>query len=39
MMRDEGRVRMFEGRYIDWSVTPLNDTPQAAATMRQRLGL
>jgi mitochondrial fission protein ELM1 len=39
MMCDEGRVRLFEGRFAPWPVTPLNDTPEAAATMRQRLGL
>lgn len=37
-MRDEGRVRLFGGRFAQWKVSPLNDTPQAAATMRQRLG-
>jgi mitochondrial fission protein ELM1 len=39
MMRDEGRVRLFEGRFAPWPVSPLNDTPEAAARMRQRLGL
>jgi mitochondrial fission protein ELM1 len=38
MMCDEGRVRMFDGRFAPWPVSPLNDTPQVAATMRQRLG-
>jgi uncharacterized protein len=38
-MRDEGRVRMFDGRFAPWRATPMNDTPQAAATMRQRLGM
>ncbi len=39
LMRDEGRVRLFEGRFSPWPATPLNDTPEAAAAMRQRLGL
>ena len=38
MMLDEGRVRMFDGRYAPFSATPLNDTPEAAAIMRRRLG-
>ena len=38
MMRDEGRVRPFEGRYAPFPATPLNDTPEAAATMCRRLG-
>ena len=36
---DEDRVRPFAGRFARWPVTPLNDTPAAAAAMRQRLGL
>ena len=39
MMRDENRVRLFDGRFAPFPVTPLNDTPEAAATMRHRLGL
>jgi mitochondrial fission protein ELM1 len=39
MMLKERRVRMFDGRYAPWPVTPLNDTPLAAAEMRRRLGL
>jgi mitochondrial fission protein ELM1 len=39
LMRDEDRVRMFDGRFSRWPVTPLNDTPEAAATMRRRLGI
>ncbi|MGD0434603.1 MAG: mitochondrial fission ELM1 family protein, partial [Acetobacteraceae bacterium] len=39
MMCDEGRVRLFDGRFSLWPVTPMNDTPEAAAVMRQRLGL
>jgi mitochondrial fission protein ELM1 len=35
----EGRVREFAGRYEVWPVTPLNDTPVAAAEMRRRLGI
>lgn len=38
-MCDEGRVRMFDGRFAPWRVSPLNDTPEAAATMMRRLGL
>jgi mitochondrial fission protein ELM1 len=38
-MMDEGRVRPFDGRFSPWPVSPLNDTPEAAAEMRQRLGL
>jgi hypothetical protein len=34
----EGRVREFAGRYETWPVTPLDDTPAAAAEMRRRLG-
>jgi mitochondrial fission protein ELM1 len=36
---DEDRVRPFEGRFAMWNVSPLNDTPLAAAEMRRRLGL
>jgi mitochondrial fission protein ELM1 len=39
LMCAEDRVRMFGGRFAPWPVTPLNDTPEAAATMRRRLGL
>ena len=39
MMRDEGRVRMFDGCYREWPVAPINDTPEVAAVMRHRLGL
>jgi len=39
MMHDEGRVRPFDGRFAPWPVTPMNDTPEAAARMRQRLGI
>ncbi|MSP02385.1 MAG: hypothetical protein EXR07_15235 [Acetobacteraceae bacterium] len=38
-MRDEGRIRRFDGRFAPFPVTPMNDTPEAAAIMRQRLGL
>jgi mitochondrial fission protein ELM1 len=34
----EGRVRVFDGRLEMWPVAPLNDTPEAAAEMRRRLG-
>jgi mitochondrial fission protein ELM1 len=36
---DEDRIRPFEGRFATWPVSPLNDTPAAAAEMRRRLGL
>jgi hypothetical protein len=39
LMCDEGRVRLFDGRFSPWPVTPMNDTPEAAAAMRRRLGL
>lgn len=37
-LTDEDRIRPFDGRFRTWPVTPLNDTPEAAAQMRQRLG-
>jgi mitochondrial fission protein ELM1 len=37
-LMDEDRIRPFEGRFSTWPVTPLNDTPAAAAEMRHRLG-
>jgi mitochondrial fission protein ELM1 len=36
---DEDRIRPFEGRFSTWKVSPLDDTPAAAAEMRRRLGL
>jgi hypothetical protein len=38
-MMQEDRVRLFEGRFAPWPVTPLNDTFAAAEEMRYRLGL
>jgi mitochondrial fission protein ELM1 len=38
-MMNEDRIRPFAGRFLHWPVTPLNDTPEAAAEMRRRLGL
>ncbi|MDR3534538.1 MAG: mitochondrial fission ELM1 family protein [Rhodopila sp.] len=38
-MMSEDRIRPFEGRFSTWKVSPLNDTPAAAAEMRHRLGL
>jgi len=35
----EGRVRRFAGRLETWPVAPLNDTPEAAAELRRRLGI
>jgi uncharacterized protein len=34
----DGRVRPFEGRLETWPVQPMNDTQEAAAEMRRRLG-
>jgi mitochondrial fission protein ELM1 len=39
LMRDAGRVRPFDGRFTSWPAAPMNDTPEAAAEMRRRLGL
>jgi mitochondrial fission protein ELM1 len=38
LMRDEDRVRLFDGKFAPWLVNPMNDTPAAAAAVRQRLG-
>ena len=35
----EGRIRRFVGRLETWPVAPLNDTPEAAAELRRRLGV
>jgi len=35
----EGRIRPFEGRFAPWPVSPLDDTPAAAAEVRHRLAL
>ena len=35
----EGRIRRFAGRLETWPAAPLNDTPQAAAELRRRLGV
>jgi hypothetical protein len=35
----EGRIRPFAGRYEAWPVTPLDDTPLAAAEMCRWLGI
>ena len=37
-LRRERRVRDFGGRLEIWPVAPLDDTPEAAAEMRRRLG-
>jgi len=34
----DGRVRPFRGRLEMWDVSPIDDTPWAAAEMRRRLG-
>ena len=34
---DEDRIRPFAGGFGQWKVSPLNDTPAAAAEMRRRL--
>jgi hypothetical protein len=38
-MMNEGRIRAFDGRFVHWPVSPLNDTPAAAEEMRRRLKL
>jgi len=38
-MLADGRVRRFAGRFEQWPVTPVNDTPLAAAELRRRLDL
>ncbi len=38
IMRAEDRVRPFAGRYEAFTVTALDDTPEAAAKVRRRLG-
>lgn len=38
-MAATGRVRPFIGRFASWNVAALNDTAEAAAEMRRRLGL
>jgi mitochondrial fission protein ELM1 len=38
-LMDEDRIRPFGGRFATWKVSPLNDTPLAAAEMCRRLGL
>jgi hypothetical protein len=38
-LTNEGRIRLFDRRFAPWPVTPLDDTPLAAAEMRRRLGL
>jgi len=35
----DGRVRWFDGRLQDWKVAPLDDTAEAAAELRRRLGI
>ena len=35
----EDRARWFAGRFSTWNVSPLDDTPAAAAELRRRLGL
>jgi mitochondrial fission protein ELM1 len=37
-LRQEHRVRNFDGRLQTWPVTPIDDTFMAAAEMRRRLG-
>ena len=37
-LAQEGRIRSFAGRFETWPVAPLDDTPEAAAEMRRRLG-
>ncbi len=37
-LRQEGRVRRFQGRLETWQTSPLDDTQAAADILRQRLG-
>jgi mitochondrial fission protein ELM1 len=37
-LTQDGRIRPFAGRLEMWPTAPLDDTPVAAAAMRQRLG-
>ncbi|PPQ34690.1 hypothetical protein CCS01_09890 [Rhodopila globiformis] len=39
MMMNEGRIRPFAGRFVQWPVAPLDDTLKAATEMRRRLGI
>lgn len=39
MLVQERRAAPFTGRYRNWSVEPLDDTPAVAAEVRRRLGL
>jgi len=38
LLAQDGRVRDFQGRLELWPVTPLDDTPEAGATLRRLLG-
>lgn len=38
-LRADGRIRPFRGRVEAWHTTPLDDTQEAADTVRRRLGL
>jgi len=35
---DDGRVRLYQGRFDHWPVVPLDDTPEVAAEMCRRFG-
>ena len=37
-LRSDGRVRTFQGRLEMWQTSPLDDTQEAADTVRRRLG-
>lgn len=37
-LQEAGRVRRFAGRWEEWDVSPLDDTPMAAGELRRRLG-
>ena len=39
LMAREGRVRPFAGRLESFAVTPIDDTPEAGADVRRRLGI
>jgi uncharacterized protein len=37
-LKEDGRIREFQGRFETWAAAPLNDTQEAADEMRRRLG-
>tara|TARA_B100000809_G_scaffold263416_1_gene316621 strand:+ start:703 stop:1722 length:1020 start_codon:yes stop_codon:yes gene_type:complete len=39
MLQQDGITRPFEGRLIEWTYDPPNDTPRVARIVRERMGL